>query len=68
MSGELDLYNPVEEGIEAAAAIPDGRHVTIPSVQGHVAASPGYKPDDLEFINRTVRDFMAVVTNNWHKL
>ncbi len=51
MSGELDLYNPVEEGIEAAAAIPDGRHVTIPSVQGHVAAAAGFKPADVELIN-----------------
>ena len=59
MSGELDLYNPVEEGIAAAEAIPDGRHVTIPSVQGHVAASPGYRPADLEFINATVRAFLA---------
>jgi homoserine O-acetyltransferase len=41
MSGILDLYNPKEDGIAAAEAIPDGRHVTIPSVQGHVAASPG---------------------------
>ncbi len=65
MSGELDLYNPVEEGIEAAAAIPDGRHVTIPSVQGHVAASPGFKPADVEFINATVQSFMADVTNGW---
>jgi homoserine O-acetyltransferase/O-succinyltransferase len=68
MSGELDLYNPVEEGAEAATAIPDGRHVTIPSVQGHVAASAGYKAADLEFINRTVGDFIAVVTDDWKKL
>jgi len=62
MSGRLDLYNPVEDGIEAAAAIQDGRHVTIPSVHGHVAASPGFKPADLEFINATVRTFMLDVT------
>lgn len=68
MSGELDLYNPVEEGIQAAEAIPDGRHVTIPSVQGHVAASAGFKPADIEFINLTVRQFMADVTDNWKKL
>ncbi len=67
MSGELDLYNPQENGIEAAAAIPDGRHVTIPSVQGHVAASPSFKPADLEFINTTVRSFLADVTSNWRK-
>ena len=67
MSGILDLYNPQEDGIAAAGAIPDGRHVTIPSVQGHVAASPGFKPADTEFINQTVRLFLADVTNGWKK-
>lgn len=61
MSGELDLYNPVEEGITAAAAIPGGLHVTIPSVQGHVAASPGFKAEDLAFINAQVRQFLRSV-------
>ena len=65
MSGVLDLYNPVENAIEAAAAIPDGRHVIIPSVQGHVAASPGFKPADLQFINATVRGFLIDVTRDW---
>ena len=65
MSGELDLYNPVEDGIAAAAAIPDGRHVTIPSVQGHVAAAAGFKPADVEFVNATVTAFMADVTKHW---
>jgi hypothetical protein len=68
MSGILDLYNPVEDGITAAEAIPDGRHVTIPSVQGHVAASPGFKPADTEFINQTVRVFLAEVTNGWRRV
>ena len=61
MSGELDLYNPVEEGIAAAAAIPGGLHVTIPSVQGHVAASPGFKVDDVAFINAQTRQFLRSV-------
>ncbi len=68
MSGRLDLYNPVEDGIEAAASIPDGRHVTIPSLQGHVAASPGFRPADLEFINATVSAFMLDLTRNWTRL
>ena len=68
MSGGLDLYNPVEEGTEAAAAIPDGRHVTIPSVQGHVAAATGFKPADTEFINATVRGFVADVTGGRGRL
>jgi homoserine O-acetyltransferase len=58
MSGRLDLYNPVAEGIAAAAAIPGGKHVTIPSWQGHVAASPGFKAEDVAFINQAVRDFL----------
>ena len=65
MSGVLDLYNPVEDGIAAAAAIPGGRHVTIPSVQGHVAASPGFKAEDVAFINQVVRGFLAEVTRDW---
>jgi hypothetical protein len=68
MSGILDLYNPQEDGIAAAEAIPDGRHVTIPSVQGHVAASPGFKPADTEFINQTVRVFLAEVTGGWRRV
>ncbi len=59
MTGTLDLYNPVENAMEAAAAIPDGRYVQIPSVQGHVAASPGFKAADVEFINTIVRGFLA---------
>ena len=59
MTGQLDLYNPVENAMEAATAIPDARYVQIPSVQGHVAASPGFKPADVEFINTTVRTFLA---------
>ena len=59
MSGLLDLYNPVEEGVDAAAAIPGGEHVSIPSVQGHVAASPGFQAEDLAFINATVSRFLA---------
>ena len=59
MTGQLDLYNPVENAIEAATAMPDARYVQIPSVQGHVAASPGFKPADVEFINTTVRTFLT---------
>jgi homoserine O-acetyltransferase len=59
MSGLLDRYNPVEEGIDAASAIPGGVHVSIPSVQGHVAASAGFQAQDLAFINMTVLHFVA---------
>ena len=68
MTGTLDLYNPVEEAVEAAGTIPGGRYVAIPSVQGHVAASAGFRAEDLEFINATVRDFMREVTGGWRTL
>ncbi len=68
MSGALDLYNPVAEARSATTAIPDGRFVGIPSVQGHVAAAAGFKPADTEFINATVRDFMRVVTDGWKRV
>jgi homoserine O-acetyltransferase len=68
MTGLLDLYNPVEEAMEAARIVPDGRYVAIPSVQGHVAASPGFKPADVAFINETVRGLIADVTDNGRKL
>ncbi len=65
MTGTLDLYNPVEEAIEAARAIPGGRYVAVPSVQGHVAASAGFRAEDLAFINTTVAGFMRDVTDGW---
>lgn len=68
LTGLLDLYNPVEEGRAAADAIPDGRYVAIPSVQGHVAAAAGFKKADVEFVNATVRGFVADVTENWKKV
>jgi hypothetical protein len=33
----------------------------------NTAQEPGFKPADLEFINATVRHFMADVTDNWRK-
>jgi len=67
MTAPLDLYNPVEEAIEAAPVIPDARYVQIPSVQGHFAASPA-KAADVEFINRTVRELLDAATEGGRKL
>jgi homoserine O-acetyltransferase len=64
MSGRLDLYNPVEEGIEAATEIPDGRYLLVPSMEGHVAASPS----DLVVYQPDVSDFLLRVTDNWKNL
>jgi homoserine O-acetyltransferase len=58
--GNLDLYNPVEEAQEAGRYIPDSRVMAIPSVQGHTAGSAA-KAADVEFMNRSVREFLEAV-------
>jgi homoserine O-acetyltransferase/O-succinyltransferase len=52
----LDLLNPADEGEAAAKLIPGAIHVTIPSAQGHMAAS-SFKSADAEFLNKTIIDF-----------
>src|SRR3954454_16477211 len=65
--GQLALYNPVQEAQEAAEYIPDARLAAIPSIQGHTAAT-ATKAADVEFMNRTVREFLDTVTENGRKL
>ena len=65
--GQLDLYNPVEEAQEAARYIPDARLAAIPSVQGHTAGSAA-KTADVEFMNRSVGEFLDAVTDGGRKL
>lgn len=58
--GTLDLYNPVEEAREAGAYIPQASVVAVPSVQGHTTATAA-KAADVDFMNRTVREFLDSV-------
>ncbi|MDB5825034.1 MAG: Homoserine O-acetyltransferase [Herminiimonas sp.] len=53
----LDLYNPVECGIDIAQKIPRARHEVIPSLQGHQAANTAHRAD-VEFLNRTIGEFI----------
>lgn len=67
LAGPLDLYNPQQEGQEAARLIPNGRYAQIPSLQGHFAASPA-KPADVAFMNRVISEFLGGVTEGGAKL
>jgi homoserine O-acetyltransferase/O-succinyltransferase len=69
MAAEEDLLNPEAEAREAARYIPDARYVTInpPAVLGHLAASGASVPDN-EHLNRTVADFLDVVTDRGARL
>jgi len=62
MNAPGDLYNPTGEAAEDAKSIPGARYVVIPSLQGHFAASPA-KPADVEFMNRTITEFLEGVTD-----
>jgi homoserine O-acetyltransferase len=67
MNAPDDLYNPTEEAAEAAKYIPDARYVVIPSLQGHFAGAPA-KTADVEFQNRTITEFLDIVTDRGKKL
>ena len=54
----MDLFNPVAAAREAAAAIPGARFVEIPSIQGHLAATP-QSPADAAFLDRTIAAFLS---------
>ena len=53
----LDLFNPADAAREAAAAIPGARFVEIPSIEGHLAATP-QDPADADFLNRVIAGFL----------
>jgi homoserine O-acetyltransferase len=54
----LDLYNPAPCARDAAAAIPRGRFVEIPSARGHRSASAG-DAADVAFLNRAIGEFLG---------
>jgi len=54
----LDLFNPETAGRAAAAAMPKGRFVEIPSIQGHQAAT-SLAADDVAFLNAAIGEFLS---------
>lgn len=67
MNAPGDLYNPTAEAAEDVKSIPDARYVVIPSLQGHFAASPA-KAANVEFMNRTITEFLDNITDGGKKL
>jgi homoserine O-acetyltransferase len=54
----LDLFNPPEAARHAAALMPGAQFVEIPSIEGHLAASPT-DARDAALLNATIGAFMA---------
>ena len=69
MTGVKDLLNPEWEALEAARHIRDVRTVSInpDSVTGHMAAG-GFRPADVEQIDREVAKFLDAVTQGGARL
>jgi homoserine O-acetyltransferase/O-succinyltransferase len=67
MNAPGDLYNPTAEAAEDVKSIPDAQYVVIPSLQGHFAASPA-KAADVEFMNRTITEFIDNITDGGKRL
>jgi homoserine O-acetyltransferase len=53
----LDLFNPASSARAAAAAIPDGTFLEIPSKQGHQAAT-SLRAEDAAILNRDIGSFL----------
>lgn len=58
LAPSLDLYNPVDGAKATACMLPNARYVEIPSIHGHNAAA-GASTRDIDFINETIRQFLA---------
>ena len=67
MNAPGDLYNPTIEAADDAKQIPGAQYVVIPSLQGHFAASSA-KAADVEFMNKTITEFLDRVTDGGKKL
>jgi len=69
MTGTKDLLNPEYEPQDAARHIRDVRTITISpgTVTGHASAG-GVFPADVDFLNREIRQFLELVTQNGRKL
>ena len=67
--GTKDLLNPEWEPQDAARYIKDVRVTTISpgTVTGHASAGGGI-PSDVDFLNREIKGFLDVVTDNGKKL
>lgn len=57
----LDLFNPASSARAAAAAIPGGAFLEIPSMQGHKAAT-SLRDEDARFLNHEIGAFLRAAS------
>ena len=64
---QITIWN-VDQVKEDAKYIKDARVVEIPTMYGHMGASATYRPADVDFDNRVVREFLDDVTKFGKKI
>ncbi len=58
MPGQTDLYFPLADSEFEVANMPNAKFVPVPSIWGHFAGGPGTNPDDVRFIDNTLKELL----------
>jgi homoserine O-acetyltransferase len=58
MPGQTDLYFPTEDSQYEVKHMPNAKFLPIPSIWGHFAGGPGTNPDDVKFLDNTLKELM----------
>lgn len=59
MPGQTDLYFPPEDSQFEVANMPNAKFLPVPSIWGHFAGGPGTNPDDVRFIDNTLKELLG---------
>jgi homoserine O-acetyltransferase len=59
MPGQTDLYFPPEDSQFEVANMPNAKFLPVPSIWGHFAGGPGTNPDDVKFIDSTLKELLG---------
>jgi len=58
MPGQTDLYFPPEDSQFEVANMPNAKFLPVPSIWGHFAGGPGTNPDDVKFLDNTLKELL----------
>ena len=56
---QTDLYFPPEDSEYEVAHMPNAELRPMPSIWGHFAGGPGLNPDDVQFLDRALKELLA---------
>ncbi len=59
MPGRTDLYFPPEDSEYEVSKMPNAEFRAMPSIWGHFAGGPGLNPQDVEFLDKALKDLLA---------